>query len=152
MSVLTHQVIDHNAAQTGQKIRKALRAAFPSVKFSLRMARGTGHGWFDLSWTDGPTEDDVQEIIAPFRSSYFDSTDDSTRSIEPTMYMDDHGQLTEYRYTCRGVLTQRHLSDEAVAQMDAYIEAHGGDAAINHTGIEGRDITRGVLARSWRFA
>lgn len=42
-------------------LRKALRAAFPDVKFSLRHY-GIHYG-YDLSWTEGPTEAQVGPVI-----------------------------------------------------------------------------------------
>lgn len=49
-----------------KEARKAIRAAFPGVKFSLTNSRGTGYGWIHLSWTDGPTSREMDEFIAPF--------------------------------------------------------------------------------------
>ncbi|RFA12150.1 hypothetical protein B7R22_17115 [Subtercola boreus] len=46
--------------------RKAIRAAFPGLKFSLTGTRGTGYGWLRLSWTDGPTDKQMREVTQPF--------------------------------------------------------------------------------------
>lgn len=75
-----------------------MRAAFPGVKFSLRGSRGTGYGWFSLSWTDGPTTRQADAVTNRFRSSYFDGMDDSTHQIPATMYADDDGVIREHRY------------------------------------------------------
>lgn len=148
---LSHRVIRYSAVETGKEIRKALKAAFPGVKFSLRMSRGTGYGWFHLDWTDGPPASEVDPVANQFRSSYFESMDDSTRRIEPTMTMDEGGNVVEHDYTCHGVNPQRRLSEEAKAQLDAYIDSHGGDDAFNYTHIPGRDVTRGIVAATWTF-
>ena len=43
-------------------IRKDLKAAFPAVKFSVRVGTGTGRTWIDVEWTDGPDDDMVRDI------------------------------------------------------------------------------------------
>lgn len=125
-SSLTFERIDYTVTETGQEIRKALRAAFPGVKFSLRGSRGTGRGWFSLSWTDGPTARQVDAVTNRFRSSYFDGMDDSTHAIPATMYSGPDGVIREHRYTCDGVNTSRTISPEADAWARSYVDAHGG--------------------------
>jgi hypothetical protein len=46
--------------------RKAIRAAFPGLKFSLTNSSGTGYGWLHLSWTDGPTDQAMRDIVDTF--------------------------------------------------------------------------------------
>lgn len=123
---LNFERVDYTAVETGKEIRRALRAAFPGVKFSLRGSRGTGYGWFSLSWTDGPTTSQADEVTNGFRSSYFDGMDDSTHQIPATMYADADGVIREHRYHCNGVNTSRGFSPEATTWALSYIEAHGG--------------------------
>lgn len=123
---LTYQRQDFTVVETGKEIRKALRAAFPGVKFSLRGSRGTGYGWFSLSWTDGPTTRQADAVTNGFRSSYFDGMDDSTHSIPATVYALEDGTLYEPRYHCNGVNSSRDYSPEATAWARSYIDAHGG--------------------------
>lgn len=109
------EVKTFSVKETAAELRTALRAAFPGVKFSVRMSRGTGHGWLSVSWTDGPTEPEVRAINNGFRSSYFDGQDDGYHRIEPTLYAREDGTLYEPRYSCRGINTSRHYSDQAEA-------------------------------------
>lgn len=126
MTELAFESVSYTVVETGKEIRRALRLAFPGVKFSLRGSRGTGYGWFSLSWTDGPTTWQVDAITNGFRSSYFDGMDDSTRSIPATMYAGDDGVIREHRYHCSGVNTQRDYSDAATDWAMAYVDAVGG--------------------------
>ncbi|GAA3510068.1 hypothetical protein GCM10022234_00320 [Aeromicrobium panaciterrae] len=128
---LEYERIDYTVKETGQEIRKALKAAFPGVKFSLRGSRGTGYGWFSLSWVDGPTTGQVREITGGFQSSYFDGMDDSNHHIPATMYADPDGVIREHRFSCKGVNGSREYTPEAIAWMDAYIDAHGGPEAFS---------------------
>lgn len=130
MTDLKFQRVDYSVVDTGKAIRHALREAFPGVKFSLRGSRGTGYGWFSLSWTDGPTTSQADAVANGFRSSYFDGMDDSTHQIPATMYADPDGVIREHRYSCNGVNTERDYSPEATAWAVSYMDAHGGPEAF----------------------
>lgn len=123
---LEYEKISYTVKETGAVIRAALKAAWPATKFSLRGSRGTGYGWYSLSWTDGPTESQVRELTDSFRSSYFDGMDDSTHTIPATMFAGDDGVIREHKYACDGVNGSRDYSPEARAWLEAYVEAHGG--------------------------
>lgn len=123
---LAFEVRKYTVKETGTEIRRALRTAFPGVKFSLRGSRGTGYGWFSLSWVDGPTESQAGDVANSFRDSYFDGMADSTHAIPATMYADEDGVIREHRYSCSGVNTSRSYSPEAEAWARSYIDAHGG--------------------------
>lgn len=126
MTELAFERIEYSVVETGKAIRRALREAFPGVKFSLRGSRGTGYGWFSLSWEDGPTFRQVDAVTNGFRSSYFDGMDDSTHSIPATMYAGADGVVREHRFHCSGVNTQRDYSDAAKAWAAEYVAAVGG--------------------------
>lgn len=126
MTDLQFERIRYSVKETGQEIRRALREAFPGVKFSLRGSRGTGYGWYSLSWTDGPTTRQADEITNGFRSSYFDGMTDSTHAIPATMYADPDGVIRERDYSCNGVNTSRDYSQGARDWALSYITAHGG--------------------------
>lgn len=123
---LRFEQVNYTVTETGTEIRRALRAAFPGVKFSLRGSRGTGYGWFNLSWTDGPTTSAVDAVTNGFRSSYFDGMDDSTHTIPATMYADPDGVIREHRYSCHGVNGERAYSESAQLWAREYVDAHGG--------------------------
>lgn len=125
-TALTFTRREYTVVETGKEIRRALREAFPGVKFSLRGSRGTGYGWFSLDWTDGPTTRQVDALTNSFRSSYFDGMDDSTHTIPATMYAGDDGEVVEHRYSCNGVNSQRGYGPEADQWARTYIDAHGG--------------------------
>lgn len=57
------------APTRAQQIRAALKSAFPGVKFSVRKDTGTAALWVQVSWTDGPTVDTVEQVTAPFNLS-----------------------------------------------------------------------------------
>lgn len=123
---LKYEKISYTVKETGQQIRKALKQAFPGTKFSLRMATGTAYGWFDLTWTDGPTPSQVDAVANAFRSSYFDGMDDSTHQISAPLVAEADGVIREHEWSCSGVNGSRMLSAEARAWFEAYVDARGG--------------------------
>ena len=69
-----HKTIDVN--ECSKLIKRTLKAAFPGVKFSVRLDKySMGHS-IDAQWTDGPTGKQVQAILDRFESSGFDSMTD----------------------------------------------------------------------------
>ena len=99
------------------------RAAFPGVKFSLKVR----HGWgadFELTWTDGPTVEEFNEktdlsLFCRCRDT-FDGWDDSTGI--------DYAEFADFARLTMGsnggdIKTERLMSDEARAELMAQIFA-----------------------------
>lgn len=99
------------------------RAAFPNVKFSLKVR----HGWgadFELLWTDGPTVEEFNEgidlaLFCRCRDT-FDGWDDSTGV--------DYAEFADFARLTMGsnggdIKTERVMSDEARAELLAQIFA-----------------------------
>lgn len=69
-----------DALQAAAKnIRIELAAAFPGVKFSVKSRRFSGGDAIDVSWTDGPNSDQVDEIIDRYSAGSFDGMEDIYR-------------------------------------------------------------------------
>lgn len=99
------------------------RAAFPGVKFSLKVR----HGWgadFALLWTDGPTVEEFNDktdlaLFCRCRDT-FDGWDDSTGV--------DYAEFADFARLTMGsnggdIKTERVMSDEARAELMAHIFA-----------------------------
>ncbi len=58
-------------------LKQLLKTRFPATKFSVRAGRGTSRSWTHVSWTDGPTERLVEDMLADVGSApgYMDQTD-----------------------------------------------------------------------------
>jgi hypothetical protein len=58
-------------------LKRALRARFPAVRFSVTSGRGTAACWTHVAWTDGPTERLVEDALADLSASpgHMDQTD-----------------------------------------------------------------------------
>jgi len=71
-------LVELNPVDSAKALVKVLRKAFPGVKFARRMSRGTGYGTLNLSWVDGPTASEVDEIAGAWQGKSFDGMTDST--------------------------------------------------------------------------
>jgi hypothetical protein len=68
--------------ETAQLIRVALKAAFPSVTFSVTTKYASCYSATSVSWTDGPTVAEVEQVTDRFSSKTFDGMTDSTNYHE----------------------------------------------------------------------
>lgn len=123
--------LEKDGKATARKIDNARKAnilamcaaAFPGVKFSVSVRRGWGAD-FELTWTDGPTEEEFKEKtdlnLFCSRRDTFDGWDDSTDVI--------FAEFAEFARLTMGrnggnVKTVREMSDEARAELLAQIFA-----------------------------
>jgi hypothetical protein len=63
-----------NAA--AKNVRIELARAFPGVKFSVKTSRFSGGDSLRVSWTDGPTSGQVDEIVGKYSAGSFDGMQD----------------------------------------------------------------------------
>ena len=98
-------------------------AAFPGVKFSVSVRRGWGAD-FELTWTDGPTEEEFNESVDLdlfcSRRDTFNGWDDST-----DVYYTEFAEFARLTMGSNGgdIKTSREMSDEARAALLAHIFA-----------------------------
>lgn len=90
-------------ALAAANIRRELKRAFPGVRFSVRSDSG-GHCTVHISWTDGPTSDEVDEVAQRYSSGGFDSMTDYAYSVD-NLFGDVFGDVW-------AVYTRREVSDE----------------------------------------
>lgn len=65
------------AAKASAQIKQALRVKWPQVKFSVKSSVYSGGDSVHVSWTDGPTVDQVQPIVRFYEYGTFDGMTDS---------------------------------------------------------------------------
>lgn len=98
-------------------------AAFPGVKFSVSVRRGWGAD-FEITWTDGPTEEEFNESVDLdlfcSRRDTFNGWDDST-----DVYYTEFSEFARLAMGSNGgdIETVREMSDEARAALLADIFA-----------------------------
>lgn len=74
-----------SVTDTAKLIRKALKEAFPGIKFSVKSSSYSGGASVSVRWTDGPNEAQVKAVAGIFRGSYFDGMLDYQGSVHHMM-------------------------------------------------------------------
>ena len=64
------------AAQCALAIREELKKQFPSYKFSVTSDNFTGGNSVHISWTDGPTEEQVTKFTNKYQYGHFNGMED----------------------------------------------------------------------------
>lgn len=111
------------AKETAALVRRALKAAFPAVKFAVRMGRGTASSWLAVSWTDGPTDARVRAAVARFEGRTFNGmTDGYDRNPDDV----DAETGERRRYYVDGITTSRTVSPALWAKAAQLVAAYYG--------------------------
>lgn len=129
----THTVRYLTCAETAKLLRAALKAAHPGVKFSVRSSVYSMGASIDVSWTDGPTADQVDETAKRYAGATFDGMQDLKEYHTDLVAFGDglpelvyHG--ADFVFTHRANSTARlaYLADQAEAE-------HGSRRGQLHT-------------------
>lgn len=91
-----------------KNIRIECARAFPGVAFSVRTKRFSGGNDIRVSWTDGPTTEQVKAISSRYESGSFDGMTDSYD------YRKDHGWTDAFGES-KYIFEERDYSDAAIA-------------------------------------
>lgn len=110
---------DYKEAVTN--LKKLLKHEFPGVKFSVR--RRNGSDSVNISWSDGPTAEAVENIAVQFKGLTFNAYDDST-DVLTTDFNTLFGSL-DYIFTEREYSEEVSKAEEAKVIEDYPILADG---------------------------
>jgi len=91
---------DLGCVLAAKNIRRELKKAFPSVKFSVRSKSYSGGNHVDVEWIDGPTLKEVQSITNKYEKGQFDGMTDSYNYDKRNSWVDVFGG-TKYLFTKR---------------------------------------------------
>ncbi|MEX6285660.1 LPD29 domain-containing protein [Providencia hangzhouensis] len=124
----------------GKNIRAELKKHFPKTKFSVRKQY---YSTYHVSWTDGPTVDEVESIINKYETSRFDS------------YTDYHySESSPFNVVYGGadyVFTHRQYSDEIIAlAIKSLIEKYGESYEFDTTLMTVENYHQGMLYKIGR--
>lgn len=98
-------------AETAKELRKALKAEFPGVKFSVRSDSYAGGASIRVRWTDGPREQLVKRVCARFEGASFDGMID-LKSYHTTVVANPDGSVEEIHYGADFIFADRDVSPE----------------------------------------
>lgn len=132
--------LDNEVKIVGKNIRAELKKHFPKTKFSVRKQY---YSSYYVSWTDGPTVDEVDSIVKKYKTSRFDCyTDYSYNESSPFNIV--YGGA-DY------VFTNRHYSDETIAlAIKSLIEKQGESYEFDTTLMTVENYHQGMLYKIGR--
>lgn len=88
-------------AEAAKMIRKELKQAFPSTKFSVKSKTYAGGSSVDVSWENGPTQASVRLIVIKYQYGHFNPMTDcfeftnSGDDIPQVMYVQTYRVISE---------------------------------------------------------
>jgi hypothetical protein len=101
--------------ETAKLVKKALKDAYPSVKWSVKSDRYALGCSIDVSWTDGPTESMVQPIFRAFSGATFDGMTDMKSHVT----QEYEGEVVSFGVDY--VQGQRHISTAFMTRVAAQV-------------------------------
>jgi hypothetical protein len=116
---MTTETRYYTASETGQLARKALKAAFPGTKFSVRTNRV-----LRVEWTNGPTRSQVEDVVGCFAGADFDGMQD----LQTTLYHEVDGQRVHYGVSF--VFVERRVTEDHLRPLVEQACAKYGIPAI----------------------
>lgn len=100
----------YTTAGTAQLIREALKKAFPAVKFSVTSSTFANGSSVDITYTDGPSCRQIEQVYAPFISGHFNSQEDMYEYHREPTAINETGQLARVSYGAKYISDHRSYS------------------------------------------
>lgn len=94
--------------EVAKEIRAILKKEFPAVKFSVKCSRFSQGSSVDTSWTDGPTTDQVDELIGKYgdsRSRFIGTSRTHSRELVEqaiAAWREQNPEYAHFTVTCKG--------------------------------------------------
>lgn len=105
---------NNSLVAAAKNIRIELARAFPGIKFSVRSERFSMGDAIRVSWTDGPTTAQVEEITSWYTAGDFDGMTDCYNYRKDHAWSDAFGDA-------KYISTSRELSDDLVQRALDYL-------------------------------
>lgn len=103
------------AVAAAKNVRRDLKKSFPDCKFSVT----SRHGMIDITWQDGPTRAQVNQLVAKYKKGRFDSMTDC--------YDYDTTPFNEIYGGADSTNTYREISAEILATATRLVEQQSGE-------------------------
>ena len=100
-----------NCVNTAKLIRSALKESFPNVKFSVVSDSYAGGASIRISYTNGPTQKQVEQVVGVFEGSYFDGMQD----YKGSNYANLDGQ--EVKFGADYIFVRRNYTPELMTEV-----------------------------------
>ena len=121
---MAKNIIQEDATETAKKVRKELKKAFSTVKFSVKTSKYAGGSSMTVSWIDGPMKDEVENITNQFEGADFDGMTDM-KNYKSYEYEGNFYNGVDF------IFTSREISAEHKAKIVAHAKTLYEDLNIN---------------------
>ena len=103
---------------------------------SVRQNRGSSHGWLNVTWADGPTCSEVNELTSRYEGRRFDGMDDGYHSVPSSLIAFAGEEMPrEVRFSCCGVAITRTIGPGGwAAVIEILNQAQPGVARLRRDG------------------
>lgn len=98
------------AAIVSKTIKKLLATNYPNVKFSVTSDNFSGGDEVRISWSFGPTTDEVENITSRFKGGYFDGMNDIYEYHQDAFEVDEKGNIVK-QPTVKYISTSRYFAN-----------------------------------------
>lgn len=127
-----------SCAETAKLVRQALKESFPAVKFAVRSSVYAGGASIHVTWTDGPTTEQVDAILGAFEAAYFDG-------------MIDFKGSRSHRLDGEPVRFGADFVSGARNYSDALLERAIGEVAAGYGGCEAISVADYRNGHAWNW-
>lgn len=136
-----------NTKETAVLIRQALKASFPTTKFSVRKSTGTASTWIDISWTDGPTIPAVEAVTNTYQGRQFNGMTDNYDELPNQLIAFTGEEMPEeVHFGVSGILTHRTMGAEGKkAALNVLIENNRTIAIVDENGDYNQKLNRDYI-------
>ena len=110
------------AAKAAKAIRKELKEAFPSIKFSVTSKNFSMGNSIDVDWMTGPTSKEVEAIINKYQYGHFNGMED--------IY--EHSNSREDIPQAKYVTANRSFRDESEKDYNVFNEKWDKEETLQH--------------------
>jgi hypothetical protein len=101
-----HLIQGGDCVTAAKNIRSELKREFPGITFSVKTRKFSGGNSIDVHWTDGPTTEQVKNIINKYSDGHFDGMTDC--------YEYKSSPWNETFGASKYIMWNRHYSDAAI--------------------------------------
>lgn len=155
--------IKSEVAQAAQSIRKDLKAAFPGIKFSVHSSSFSMGDSVRISWTNGPSSEQVHRLVCKYKYGHFDGMTDfyemsnRRKDISQTKFISTDRRISQDIYNEAFNDARNYLQDwDKLTSIDDsphwFIDKYNAWRPLDYlrTMLSAQDLTHGYQPRVLR--
>lgn len=121
-----------DAAEIAKLVRRDLKRAFPTTKFSVRTDKYSMGASVRVSWVDGPAADRVERIVKRYEGATFDGMQDLKTYHESVIDGERVHSMADFVFCSRRVANEDALKKDAETIIRARCAVDGPNMPDEH--------------------